>query len=161
MLRVAILASGLALAAAAATVRAQAPPQAPLDLRSSPAQSCESASEGEVVVCGQRGPSRFRIDREVLDGIRAEEARRNPPRVQDRSGNAEACGTGSNLCSGGTIPLLEPALRVAAAAVKAIRGEDWREPFRTGPSDYELYEQAKRRRAAARVTVGVSASGGN
>lgn len=157
MLRVAILAGGLGLVAAAGAVHAQAP----LDLRASPAQRCGSASEGEVVVCGQRGPSPFRIDREVLDGIRADEARRNPPRVQDRSGNAEACGTAGNECGGGTIPLLEPALRVASAVVKAIQGEDWREPFRTGPSDYELYEQAKRKRATARVTVGLSANGGD
>lgn len=161
MLRVAILAGGLGLVAAAGAVHAQAPPRIPLDLRASPAQRCGSASEGEVVVCGQRGPSPFRIDREVLDGIRADEARRNPPRVQDRSGNAEACGTAGNECGGGTIPLLEPALRVASAVVKAIQGEDWREPFRTGPSDYELYEQAKRKRATARVTVGLSANAGD
>lgn len=151
------------MAAAAVAARAQAPQatQPPLDLRSSPAQPCESASEGEVVVCGQRGPSPFRIDPEVLGGLRAEEARRHPPRVQDRSGSAETCGTAGNECGGGAIPLLEPALRVAAAAVKAIRGEDWREPFRTGPSDYELYEQEKRKRAGARVTFGVSANGGD
>jgi hypothetical protein len=52
------------------------------------------------------------------------------------------------------IPLLEPALRVADAVAKAVQGEDWREAFRNGPSDYERYQQAKQKRS--RISVGVS-----
>ena len=38
-----------------------------------------------------------------------------------------------------------PAIRVATAVVKAIKGEDWREAFSNGPSDYQLYQDANAR----------------
>ena len=38
---------------------------------------------------------------------------------------------------------MEPVIRVATAVVKAIKGEDWREAFSNGPSDYDLYKDAK------------------
>ena len=43
---------------------------------------------------------------------------------------------------------MEPAIRVATAVVKAIKGEDWREAFSNGPNDYQIYEDAKSREAS-------------
>jgi hypothetical protein len=132
-----------------------APAEAPLDLSGAKAdQGCKAAEPGEVLVCGDRGPSPYRLDPTVLQADRAKEAASNPARVQDRSASANLCGTVRNECSGGTIPLLGPALRVADAVVKATEGEDWREAFRNGPSDYERYEAAKRKKPS--ISVGVS-----
>lgn len=51
---------------------------------------------------------------------------------------------------GGMIPLLPAAVKVATAVVKAAKGEDWREAFRTKADDYQLYQEAKREAAAGK-----------
>jgi hypothetical protein len=145
----------LVLGAPGAALAQTAPAAAPLDLSGAkPEQGCKTAAPGEVLVCGERGPSPYRLDPTVLEAERAKEAASNPARVQDRTANANLCGTVRNECGGGMIPLLEPALRVADAVAKAVQGEDWREAFRNGPSDYERYQQAKQKRS--RISVGVS-----
>jgi hypothetical protein len=132
-----------------------APAEAPLDLSGAKAdQGCKAAEPGEVLVCGDRGPSPYRLDPTVLQADRAKEAASNPVRVEDRSGNANLCGTVRDECGGGMIPILGPALRVADAVVKAAEGEDWREAFRNGPSDYQRYQEAKRKKPS--ISVGVS-----
>lgn len=120
------------------------------------AADCKPGTGSEVVVCGERDRSPYRIDPISLEVMRQKEALEHPDRLATREPPPEACGTVSNECSGGTIPLLEPALRVATAAVMAAKGEDWRQAFRNGPSDYELYQQAKRKRS--KVSIGVTAS---
>jgi hypothetical protein len=162
MLCKAFAAAGLTLVAvpgavAAQPVQANASPSIDLS-RDKPQAQCKSRP-GELLVCGQRGPSPYRIDPIVLDAERSEGAAANPSRVSDRSGAAQLCGTVQNECGGGTIPLLEPALRVAGAAVMALKGDDWREAFRNGPSDYDRYRQTKQKRSG--ISVGVSASSGN
>jgi hypothetical protein len=57
--------------------------------------------------------------------------------------SAATFGPGTPGAPGGAIPVLEPAIRVATALVKAVKGEDWREAFSNGPSDYDLYKAAK------------------
>ena len=47
------------------------------------------------------------------------------------------------------------------AAVKAVQGEDWREPFRNGPDDYQRYLEARKKRAAKPPAIAISVSGGN
>lgn len=44
---------------------------------------------------------------------------------------------------------MEPVIRVATALVKAVKGEDWREAFSNGPSDYDLYKAAKSKEESA------------
>lgn len=108
---------------------------------------CKAGSASDVIVCGERERSPFRIDPVTLDAMRQKEAAEHPDRIASREPGAEGCGTGSNPCSGGTIPLLEPALRVATAVVVAVKGEDWREAFSNGPSDYDRFKDAKRKRS--------------
>ena len=160
MLKRAALLPGLAaLLASAASAQAPAPS---LDLTTKPAKAeCVASSPAEVVVCGERGPSPYRLDPTVLQVIRDKEEAANPPRVSNRGDIAEACGTGSNPCDGGMVPLLEPALRVVSAAVKAVQGEDWREPFRNGPDDYQRYLDARKKRAGRPPAIAISVSGGN
>jgi hypothetical protein len=50
---------------------------------------------------------------------------------------------------GGAIPVMEPVIRVATAVVRAVKGEDWREAFSNGPSDYDLYKDAKAKEESA------------
>jgi hypothetical protein len=162
MLCKAIAAAGLILLAvpdAASAQPVQASAATVIDLsRDTPQAQCKS-KPGELLVCGQRGPSPYRLDPTVLESERSKDAAANPSRVQDRSGTAQMCGTVQNECGGGVIPLLEPALRVAGAAVMAVKGENWREAFRNGPSDYDRYKQAKQKRSG--ISVGVSASSGH
>ena len=120
-----------------------------------PAAECKQGNGNEVVVCGERERSPYRIDPVSLEVIRQKEVAEHPDRVASREPAPDGCGTGRNECSGGTIPLLEPVLRVATAVVKAAKGEDWREAFSNGPSDYDRYKEAKRKRS--KVTVGISA----
>jgi len=63
--------------------------------------------------------------------------------------SAAAFDPGTPGAPGGAIPVMEPAIRVATAVVKAIKGEDWRDAFRNGPSDYDLYEQANAKEESA------------
>ena len=120
-----------------------------------PAPDCRPGAGNDVVVCGERERSPYRIDPVTLDAMRQKEAAEHPDRLAGREPPPEGCGTGRNQCSGGTIPLLEPAFRVATAVVKAAKGEDWREAFSNGPSDYDRYEDAKRKRS--KISVGISA----
>lgn len=143
-------------AAALLLVPGNAPAQTAGSEKPKAAADCKPGNGSEVVVCGERERSPYRIDPVSLDVMRQKEALEHPDRVATREPAPEACGTVRNECSGGTIPLLEPALRVATAAVMAAKGEDWRQAFRNGPSDYELYQQAKRKRS--KVSIGVTAS---
>lgn len=110
-------------------------------------KGCWPAAPGEVVVCGERGTSPYRIDAAVLQAIREKEKAENPRRLSDRSATAESCVVGPNACPGaGAVDLVGPALLVAKSLINAATGEDWREPFRTRPDDYQLHEQAKAQR---------------
>jgi hypothetical protein len=161
MMRSSIVAFCL-IAAASGRAQPQSAPAPGIDLSGAHQQTrCKSATPGELVVCGERGPSPYRLDPTVLDAERSKEAASNPPRVQDRSGAPQACGTVRIECGGDAIPLLEPALRVATAVVKAVQGDDWREPFRNGPTDYERYQDAREKRPRSSISVGVSVSSGN
>ena len=153
-----LAASAIAIAVPGIAAAQSAPPGPRVDL-STPNSQCKAGAPGDVVVCGDRGdrgPSPYRLDPTVLDAERAKAGSTNPARVQDRSANANLCGTVGDECGGGMIPILGPALRVADAVVKAVQGEDWREAFRNGPSDYERYEEAKRKKSS--IIVGVSVS---
>lgn len=159
--------AGIALAVVLAfpgTALAQAAPDAApkIDLHTRPASArCAAATDKEVVVCGSRERSPYRLDETVVDAERSKDAANNPRVVQDRSGGAEPCGTVRNECGGGMIPLLGPALRVATAIVDAAKGEDWKQAFRNGPTDYERYQDAKRKRAKGGISVGISVGTGN
>lgn len=141
---------------AAAAQETNAPARQVIDLsREQPQNGCKASSPGELVVCGERGRSPYRLDPTVLEAQRSIAAASNPVRVQDRSGDPNLCGTVRNECGGRAIPLLEPALRVASAVVKAAEGGDWREAFRNGPGDYDRYEQAKQKRSRIGVAISV------
>jgi hypothetical protein len=99
------------------------------------------------VVCGQR-TQRLRLDPDVLDAQRtAERAERSttahaPTAQASCSALPQGCGTGLE-----GLDLANVAVVVAATAIKAAKGEDWKKVLRTGgPDEYQLYLQAKRER---------------
>jgi hypothetical protein len=105
---------------------------------------CRALTPGEVVVCGERGASPYRIDPTILEAMRQKERAANPPRPPERSAGAETCAVGPQACPGeGAVDFVRPAMLIVAAAVKALQGEDWREPFRTKPDDYQVYQDSK------------------
>ena len=150
------------LAAVAAGAQAQPAPAdpanpAPLKLQA-PDEGCEPASPGEVVVC-RKAPGKYRIDPDVLQVIRRQELAANPPRPPVQVADGDPCKTGPNGCPGeGAVPLLMIALKAAEVALAAAKGEDWREPLRTRPDEYQLYLEERERREKARVSIGVGIS---
>ena len=160
MVRIAIFA-GAALLGLGTAAPAQQPEPA-LDLSNrAQAEQCRAASEAEIVVCAERGPSRYRIDPDVLQSIRAKELADNPPRKPSQVTDGDPCTVGPNGCPGeGALPLMSMALTAVTMAVKGLQGEDWREPLRTGPDDYQRYLESKRKRegAGSRVSIGVGIS---
>lgn len=146
MARIAYLAGCFALALVSAGASAQSP-KPRLDISTQPKEACPPGEAGEVVVCGQRGPSPYRIDPDVLQAMRAKEKAANPPRPPARVAEADPCKVGPTGCPGeGAVDFIRPALVILSTAIKAIQGEDWREPLRTGPDDYQTYSEEKAKR---------------
>ena len=107
-------------------------------------------ANADIVVCAP-GPSRYRIDRDVLEASRAREA---PPPKPDLSADAAMPAStgcvGPNACQGSVVPLVRVALVAAQAAALALSGEDWREALRTKEDEYRLYQERQERRASER-----------
>jgi hypothetical protein len=146
------------LIAMAEPAAAQQSTAAPVVIDLMPLACPENASEADVTVCAQRTPG-YRIDPSVLAGQRAREPQ--PPEATERGRSEMAAATSchdlpSKCQGGGIIPLLPVALRTIEAATLAVKGEDWREAFRTKPDEYQAY-QAQRRRSGIRVEVSAGA----
>ena len=105
---------------------------------------CDRSDDAEaVVVCG-RSDRRFRIDASTLATLRAIEARNdNANRPRPRAITEGCSGLGPMDACGGDIPISAIAFRAIALAVKAIRGEDLRPALQQGPTDYDLYKEAR------------------
>lgn len=152
---------GLAIAASAvasASAPAAEPPAAGPALDLARSLGCEGPSaDDELVVCGERGPSPYRIDPTTLEAMRQQERAANPPRLPDRVADGKTCAVGPQACPGeGGVDFVRPVLLIATAALKAAQGEDWREPFRTGPDAYQTYLDSKERRDSKPPSVAVS-----
>src|SRR3569623_1599199 len=141
-----------ALALISAAAAAAEPPSASANESSTdagkPTAACRPTAPDTIVVCGERnGSSRYRIDPAMRRFFREKAQTEDPTRRSGQMANVEASaatfGPGSPGAPGGTIPVMEPVIRVATALVKAVKGEDWREAFSNGPSDYDLYKDAK------------------
>ena len=124
---------------------------------------CTSVQADEITVCGERNQKdRYRIDPGVLGADRAAEAN---PRPEQKLAPKEKCPPHGPICPGqGAIPVSAIALVAVETAVRAAKGEDWREGLGlTNDRDYEEYRLAKakeeRRKEERKVRVGVTASG--
>jgi len=149
-------ATALAMLAIAAPAAAQEAPPPKLDLETQ-SKDCEAAEPGEVVVCGERGGDKYRLDPDVLHVIRKAEEAANPPRPPAQIAESDPCKVGPNGCPGeGALPLLAIAMKAVEVAVTAAKGEDWREPLRTRPDQYRLYRESKEKREKPKISIELS-----
>lgn len=117
-------------------------------------RSCKSEDPRAVVVCGTaRQP--FRIDPTVLAATREAEAAPIKPPVGGDVSQAVCSGP---RCGPPPVPLVGMALAALKAAALAAQGDDWREPLRTHPDQYKVYEQKK---SASKPRVSVEVGAGN
>ncbi|HEY1213608.1 MAG TPA: hypothetical protein VGE93_08250 [Bryobacteraceae bacterium] len=116
--------------------------------------ACPERNPRDIVVCGQRGQA-YRVDPNVMDASRHVQANERSatsavPAAQALCarppvGPPPPCGQGL-----GSLDLANVAIVVGTTAVRAAKGEDWKSIFRpSGPDEYQLYKEAKRRREAA------------
>jgi len=136
---------------------AEPPPRVVIDLMPMP---CPERSTGvEVTVCGRRTPD-YRLDPGVLAGTRAREALPTDLRTAQGKAVEGSCHDQPSKCQGGgVIPVLAVASKTIEAVVLAVKGDDWREPFRTKPDEYEAY-RAEQQRTRVSVSLGASAGTG-
>jgi hypothetical protein len=113
--------------------------------------ACQNRNAREIVVCGQRGQA-YRVDPNVMEANREAQTNQRsatsavPPAQalcsRQPVGPPSGCGEGL-----GSLDLANVAIVVATTAVKAAKGEEWKSIFRPGGRDeYQLYQEAKRRR---------------
>jgi hypothetical protein len=102
-----------------------------------------------IVVCAPKVEG-YRIDPDVLEAKRAKK-NRNRPRRPERLVDNSCATIGPMGCRGvPTIDIVNAALALASMAQKAAKGENVGQMFITDPtpSEYQLYQEAKRRREA-------------
>jgi hypothetical protein len=152
--------AALFLTALSATPAAADPP-ARVGTHLMPRRCPELSGDGEVVVCGERERP-YRIDPDVLAGQRARDVPPEDTRTAQEKAVQGSCHDTYAKCQGsGTIPILAPALKTIQAVVLAAKGEDWRQPFRSKPDDYQAYQAAQgERRAKIDVSLVAGASSG-
>jgi len=154
------------LAAILLTVSSQAaaPPAEPpspgrvvIDLTPKRCTDRTGQDQADVVVCAKRERP-YRIDPNVLAGQRARDALPVDTRTAQERAVEGSCHDQPSKCQGGgVIPILPAAIKTVEAVVLAVEGEDWRQPFRTKPDEYEAY-RATQERERSRVSVSVRAS---
>jgi hypothetical protein len=118
-----------------------------------------SIEPGEIFVCAPK-PQGYRIDPDVLEANRAK--RRGTPKRPERMADNSCASVGPMGCTGlggGGIDLLGAAMVLGTMATKAIRGENVGEMFITDrkPTEYELYQEAKREREAREAEAAAAA----
>ncbi|MBA3511084.1 hypothetical protein [Sphingomonas sp.] len=114
---------------------------------------------GEIFVCAPR-PQGYRIDPDVLEADRAK--RRGKLKRPDRMVDNSCASVGPMGCAGmggAGIDLLGAAMVLGTMATKAIRGENVGKMFitRPEPTEYELYQEAKRAREAKEAEAAAAA----
>jgi hypothetical protein len=124
---------------------------------------CTMVNPDEITVCAERNQKdRYRIDPGVLGADRAASAN---PRPEQKLAPKEKCPPHGPICEGqGAIPISAIAIVAVQTAIKAAKGEDWREAVGlTDDQDYEEYRAAKakeeRRRREKKVQVGFGVFG--
>jgi hypothetical protein len=114
----------------------------PLVIDLMPPACPDKPSDADVQVCAKRVPD-FRIDPEILAGERAKESPPVSEKDRVKAVMAPDCQMLPTKCQGsGVVPIVPVVLKTVQALAKAAKGEDWREPFRTGTDDYSVYKRA-------------------
>lgn len=135
---------------------AGAPPPTPTSTPAAQSKSLAEASRSrcatpdprDIVVCGKPGQPN-RVDLDVMEAQHEAESNSRSatsaiPPAQSSCALSKA-GCTKDLSS---LDLANAAIVIATTIVRAGKGEDWAKAFRTGPDEYQAYQQAKRRREA-------------
>ena len=138
----------LGTVAAAAPASADAPAAAPRPVAEA-RDPCQPLNARDIVVCGQRSQP-YRLDPNVMESGRRAES--NSRSATSAVPTAQAVCLSSPIgCTKdlSSLDLANVAFVVGTAAVRAAQGRDSTQAFRAaGPDEYQLYQQAKQRRAA-------------
>ena len=132
---------------------AEAPPQ-PAAPPSQPGdRDCSAANKDPnarvIVVCGPK-PQGYRLNPDVLEARREMRNGGTPKSQQQRMTQGPNCAVGPAGCQYAGINLLGAALTAAQMAARVAKGQEIGSMFVTDPhpSEYQLYQQAKKRREA-------------
>lgn len=111
--------------------------------------TCPPHDARNIVVCGQRGQP-YRLDPSVMEAGR--EAESNSRSATSATPSAQAACSASPMgCTKdlSNLDLANVGIVLGTTVVRVIKGDDWTKVFRPGgPDEYQLYQQAKRRREA-------------
>ena len=114
---------------------------------------------GEIFVCAPR-PQGYRIDPDVLEADRAKRRGKlkRPERMVDNS-CASVGPMGCTGMGGAAIDIVGGAMVAATMVARALRGENVGKMFITDPkpTEYELYQEAKREREAKAAEAAAAA----
>jgi hypothetical protein len=137
------------------------PPAKPADEAVKPADEAAKAADRcappppttndrEIVVCAQK-PQGYRLNPDVMEAkreMRSGGRPKRPDRLKDTS--CETVGPAGCIGAGAGINLIGAALTAAEMAARLSRGQEIGSMFVTDPqpTEYQLYQEAKRRREA-------------
>ena len=153
--RVTMLSSlaGLMLAAAAPAY-GPALPSPPKPAMTTPAPAACKPTEikqdtTEIVVCAVK-PNGYRLDPDVMQAKKQAKDRTRGPKKAETFADNTCASVGPRGCGGGGVNLLAAAITAATMATRAVKGQNVGKMFVTDPqpTEYQLYEQAKREREA-------------
>jgi hypothetical protein len=113
---------------------------------------CDRAGDDDTITVCAQNDRRFRIDAATLTTMRVKELRDDPEAQPRPLAITSACSEpGPFGCRDeGVIPVGAMAIKAVALAISALRGEDLRPALRNGPTDYEIYKQARAEQAEGR-----------
>ena len=144
------------LVQAASGAPAAAPPPQPSHSTQPVNEACPSeppkANQRDIVICAPR-PQGYRLNPDVMEARREVKSGGRPTRP---GGTVDdSCKVGPRPCVGAGINLVAAAITAATMAEKAVKGENVGEMFVTDPhpSEYQLYQMAKKRREAHEAEI--------
>ena len=146
--------AGMMLAAAAPATYGPAVPAPPKPAAKAPAAApCKppeiKQETTEIVVCAVK-PNGYRLDPDVMQAKKKARDRTGGPRKAETFADNTCASVGPRGCGGGGVNLLAAAIAGVTMATRAAKGQNVGKMFVTDPqpTEYQLYEQAKREREA-------------
>jgi hypothetical protein len=146
--------AGLILAAAAPAYGPALPaPPKPAAKAAAAPEPCKAPEikddTTEIVVCAVK-PNGYRLDPDVMQAKKQAKDRTGGPKKAETFADNTCASVGPRGCGGGGVNLLAAAITAVTMATKAAKGENVGKMFVTDPqpTEYQLYEQARREREA-------------
>lgn len=103
---------------------------------------CErSITTEDIVVCGRRVDTTYRLDPRLVEAQRRVEGARGGPSATERL-LVSCSDVSARGCPGqGAVSVSGAALKFVSVLVAAVKGDDWKEPLLSNePDEYEVYK---------------------